>query len=287
MRHDQKEGHGLPFLWRMKTVDPFAGKVRNTGLRGLWETPNRNVIMALSFAASIVFITFFTIVLPRDSRVAHLVFDIGSVHFPYPFTIQNIEHVLLFIGLGELYVRWRSASLEHSYVKMHLLPEDAETVLESGDLGPIRKRIAGMSNPEHGILPSLIEVCILQFQSGRSVDQTVAVMNSNLELIQHRVDLSYSLIRYLAWLIPTLGFIGTTIGIGSALASVPASGDIDMPALARQLSVGFDCTMVALAESALLVFFLHYVQEREELGVNLAGTYTLRNLINRLFSSTT
>ena len=271
----------------MKTVDPFAAVKGNAGFQRLWDTPDRWVVMTLSFVAAIVFIAFFSIVLPHDSRVAHLVFDIGSVHFPYPFTIQNTEHILLFIGLGELYVRWRSATKELGFLKMHLLPEDAETVLESSDLGPIRKRVAGLSNQEHGILPSLIEVTILQFQSGRSVDQSVAVMNSNLELIQHRVDLSYSLIRYIAWLIPTLGFIGTTIGIGSALASVPTSGDIDMPALARELSVGFDCTMVALAESAILVFFLHIIQEREELGVNLAGTYTLRNLINRLFSSGT
>jgi biopolymer transport protein ExbB/TolQ len=271
----------------MKTVDPFSVVRSNPGFQKLWDAPDRKVVMALSFAASIVFIAFFSIVLPGDSRIAHLIFDIHSPHFPYPFTIQNGEHILLFLGLGELYVRWRSASKELGFVKMHLLPEDAETVLESGDLGPIRKRVAGLSNQQNGILPSLIEVSILQFQSGRSVDQTVAVMNSNLELIQHRVDLSYSIIRYIAWLIPTLGFIGTTIGIGSALASVPTSGDIDMPALARQLSVGFDCTMVALAESAILVFFLYIIQEKEELGVNLAGSYTLRNLINRLFSSTT
>lgn len=274
----------------MKTVDPLGNKppVANTQmavLKRLWDEPDRPIIMVVSIAAAILFIGFFSIVLNPESRIAHLIFDIHSVHFPYPFTIQNGEHLLLFIGLGELFVRWRTSVKETSFLKMHLLPEDAETVLESSDLGPLRKRVAGLSDQEHGILPSLIEVCILQFQSGRSIDQTVAVMNSNLELIQHRVDLSYSLIRYIAWLIPTLGFIGTVIGIGSALASVPASGDLDMPALARELSVGFDCTMVALAESAILVFFLHIIQEREELGVNLAGSYTLRNLINRLFSS--
>jgi biopolymer transport protein ExbB/TolQ len=271
----------------MKTVDPFSVVRSNPGFQRLWDAPDRKVVMALSFAASIIFIAFFSIVLPHNWRIARLVFDTNSPHFYYPFTIQNAEHILLFIGLGELYLRWRSAVKELGFVKMHLLPEDAETVLEGADLGPIRKRVAGMSNQQNGILPSLIEVSILQFQSGRSVDQTVAVMNSNLELIQHRVDLSYSLIRYIAWLIPTLGFIGTTIGIGSALASVPSTGDINMPELARQLSVGFDCTMVALAESAILVFFLNMVQEKEELGVNLAGSYTLRNLINRLFSSAT
>jgi len=57
-----------------------------------------------------------------------------------------------------------------------------------------------------------------------------------------------------------------------------------MDVIAHQLAVGFDCTMVALVESAILVFCLHIVQEKEELAVNLAGTYTLRNLINRLYS---
>jgi biopolymer transport protein ExbB/TolQ len=292
MRNDQKTRGALPLLRLMKTVNPLGKQAvapdnSSPSWMVLWDRPDRRVIMVLAIVAAVVFIGFGTEVLPANSRAAHLIFDHPSLHFLYPFTIQNAEHVLLFIGLGELYVRWRSAAKEMSYLEMNLLPEDDETVLEAADLGPIRKRVAGLSDRQHGILPTLIEVSILQFQSGRSIDQTVSVMNSNLELIQHRIDLSYSLIRYIAWLIPTLGFIGTTIGIGSALASVPEGGQIDMAQLAQELSVGFDCTMVALAESAVLVFFLHIVQEQEELGVNLAGTYTLRNFINRLFSSPT
>ena len=42
--------------------------------------------------------------------------------------------------------------------------------------------------------------------------------------------------------------------------------------------------MVALAESAIIVYILHIVNEQEEKAVNLAGTYTLRNLINRLYA---
>ena len=91
--------------------------------------------------------------------------------------------------------------------------------------------------------------------------------------------------RYIAWLVPTLGFIGTVIGLGAALASVPEdTSKLSLPAVARELSVGFDCTMVALVESAFLVFLLHLVQEKEESAVNSAGDYTLRNLINRLYA---
>ena len=282
----------MPRLWNMKTVDPFtktsgdskSESTANPLLKLLWDCPDRRVMMVVSVLASLVFIAILTLVLKEDGRVAQVLLDRKSPHFRYPFTIQNIEHILLFLGLGELYVRWRSACHELSFLDKHLLPEDEETVLEGADLGPIRKRVAKLFNKEHGVLPSLIDLSILQFQSGRSIDQTVAVTNSNLELVQHRVDLSYSLIRYIAWVIPTMGFIGTVIGIGSALASVPSSGEIKMDELAHQLSTGFDCTVVALVESAILVFVLHMVQEKEELAINYAGTYTLRNLINRLYS---
>jgi biopolymer transport protein ExbB/TolQ len=110
-------------------------------------------------------------------------------------------------------------------------------------------------------------------------------MTSSLELIEHRVDMRYGLVRYIAWLIPTLGFIGTVIGLGASLAAVPEdSSKINMSQIAHTLAVGFDCTMVALAESAVIVYILHLVNEQEEKAVNAAGTYTLRNLINRLYA---
>ena len=62
---------------------------------------------------------------------------------------------------------------------------------------------------------------------------------------------------------------------------------IDVQTTARTLGVGFDCTMVALMESAVLVFIMHLVQEKEETSVNLSGGYVLRNLINRLYASRT
>jgi hypothetical protein len=250
----------------------------------LWELPDRRSVMMISLIAAVAFIILLTIIFPKDSHGAEILTDHSKYsHFPYPFTIQNLEHILFFIGLGELFVRWRIATREHEFGEMHLLPEDLETVLTQGDLGPIRRRVAHMFGREHGFLPYLIDVSILQFQSGRSVEQVVGVMNSSLELIEHRVDLRYGLIRYIAWLIPTVGFIGTVVGLGGSLALVPASGNISIYEIAQALSLGFNCTMVALMESAILVFVLYLAQEKEETAINLAGTYTLRNLINRLY----
>ena len=155
-------------------------------------------------------------------------------------------------------------------------------LLQSHDLAPIRQEVTRESDGDHGFLPSLIDLCILQFQASRSVDQTVSVLNSSLELINHRVELRYSTLRYLVWVIPTIGFIGTVVGISQALGQAAVTEDLKV--LTDLLAVAFNTTLVALGLSAVLVFFLHVVQRQEEHSVNMAGNYTLVNLINRLYT---
>jgi biopolymer transport protein ExbB/TolQ len=217
-------------------------------------------------------------------RLSVMLLDYPSKHFIYPLTIQNFMYVLFFIGCGELFVRWRIGIREMGFLRRRLLPEDEETVLQYPDLGPIRRHVAKAFDGEHGFLPSLIDLSVLQFQASRSVDQTVAVMNHALELIAHRVDLRYGLIRFIAWMVPTVGFIGTVYGLGASLYEAGAQAEINVQETARTLGIGFDCTMVALVQSAILVFAMHLVQEKEEMSVNLAGGYCLRNLINRLYT---
>lgn len=246
-----------------------------------WALPDRWQVMGLSAILAVVFIGLLSLTL--EGRAARLILDKGSDHFKYPFTIQNLMHVFFFLGLGELFVRWRVATRETRFLKQGYLPEDEVTVLQARDLSPIRRRVAREFDEEHGFLPSLIDLSILQFQASRSVDQTVAVMNASLELIAHRVDLRYNTVRFIAWLVPTLGFIGTVFGLGASLYDAGMQTTLDVKKTAMTLGVGFDCTMVALIQSAFLVFLLHISQEKEELAVNQVGTYTLRNLINRLY----
>jgi len=246
-----------------------------------WALPDRWQVMGLSVVVAILFIAIMSFTL--GDRAARLILDKGSEHFKFPFTIQNLMHIFFFLGLGELFVRWRVGTRESEFLRRGLLPEDDTTVLQARDLSPIRKRVAHDFDQEHGFLPSLIDISILQFQSSRSVDQTVAVMNSSLELLAHRVDIRYNTVRFIAWLVPTLGFIGTVFGLGAALYDAGNQATLDVKKTAMTLGVGFDCTMVALIQSAILVFILHLTQEKEEMAVNSVGTYTLRNLINRLY----
>lgn len=243
-------------------------------------------LAALICAAAILLLTLvFSNPSPTSGtyRMGVLLLDRWTTIFPYPFTIQNLEHLIFAVALGELWVRWQAANRELAFVAEKFLPEDDQTVLQADDLGAIRRRVVGRFDGENGFLPSLIDLCVLQFMASRSIDQTVSVLNSSLELISHRVDLRYQLTRYFAWLIPTIGFIGTVVGIAATLGIV-SGGKPDMGVLASTLSVAFDTTVVALVQSAVLVLGMSIVQGREERAVNLAGQYVLRNLINRLYA---
>ena len=259
-----------------------ASAAARAGLDTLWAKPKRSQTIVLFAGLGVLFVAFLSLVL--SGRAAVLVLDKPSQHFLYPFTIQNLMHIVFFVGLGDIFVRWRIASREKSFLGLHYLPEDDQTVLVSQDLGPIRKRVAGEFDHENGFLPSLINLAVLQFQSSSSVEQAAGVMSQHLELMSNRVDLRYGLVRFIAWVVPTLGFIGTVYSLGASLSTAGLSDVLNLKEVARTLGIGFDCTMVALIESAFLVFLLHLVQEKEESAVNSAGDYTLRNLINRLYA---
>jgi len=87
------------------------------------------------------------------------------------------------------------------------------------------------------------------------------------------LDSSYANIRYFTWLIPTLGFIGTVMGIGIGIAEFAgiiqtAEGlkeiQANLPIVTNQLGTAFDTTLLALGYSAIAVFYMSFFMRREE-----------------------
>ena len=111
----------------------------------------------------------------------------------------------------------------------------------------------------------------------------MSVLNSRLELINHQVDLHYSTIRYVVWVIPTVGFVGTVVGIAQALGLIDSPDTMDMGKITHSLGIAFNTTIIALVLSAIIVLLQNVVQKQEESALNISGTYCLKNLINRLY----
>ena len=195
--------------------------------------------------------------------------------------------IFFFVGLGELWLRLASSRRRYRALAEGYLPdraEDEKRVLTVDDMPDVYRKVRDAPTE----LAALIRRLALRFQAGRSVEQTHQLLDSELELWQYRVDLDYGFLRYVTWLIPTIGFIGTVVGISQALrfaggGTVAADSAEFLPAVTARLAVAFDTTLVALGMSAVLVFLLHVVQDREERSLEASGAYCLDHLITRLY----
>ena len=252
------------------------------------ELEQRLKVSGISLLGGIVSIAIMSLIFAHpDSAAGAFLLDRHTENFPYPFTIQNVMWLMFWVGCGELWVRFNQAKLEMEQMAKRYLPEDDEVMLRARDLGSFYQKVRPMAEEQTFYLQRLIMRCILQFQGSHSVNQANSLLNSSLELFQHELELKYAMLRYLVWLIPTLGFIGTVVGIAFALdyaANIENPQDPTLLAeITGRLGVAFYTTLLALVQSALLVFALHIAQSREEMALNQSGQYCLDNLINRLY----
>ncbi|EXJ09085.1 MULTISPECIES: MotA/TolQ/ExbB proton channel family protein [Nitrincola] len=204
----------------------------------------------------------------------------------YPYSIHNLMWVILFVGFGELVYRLDVVFKNKDQLKSNLLPEDDHTVLTVKELGPFYKKLKACEHLPM-FLPKMVLRVITQFQTSKSVEQAQNLLNISIDLVQHEMELKYNMLRYLMWLIPTLGFIGTVLGISSALmyaGTVPPDSEGLLTEVTLQLGVAFHTTLLALIMSGVLMFLMNIIQSMEERVMNDAGQYCLDNLINRLYN---
>lgn len=247
--------------------------------------PIRATALILSLLAAVVAIALLARVLPPGA--AAIMLDIKRE--TWPLTIQNMLWLAFFAGLGELAIRWQNVRLEEDQIHRNYLPEDEETVLRPGeDITPIYQKVRASQYRDSLFVPRLITRCVLGFNLSRSADQTNSLLNSSLELFMHEIELRYNMVRYITWLIPSLGFIGTVVGIMLALNYAGNRANVEAPDMLYQvterLGVAFSTTLMALVMAAVLVFIQSLIQGREESALNRAGQYCLDNLINRLYA---
>ena len=113
----------------------------------------------------------------------------------------------------------------------------------------------------------LIEIVLTslrRFKTTNNIQNTSESIDSSLEALASKQDAENSMIRYLIWAIPSIGFIGTVRGIGEALAKADQAVQGDITGMTNSLGVAFNSTFVALIISIILMFFLHQLQRLQD-----------------------
>ncbi len=127
-----------------------------------------------------------------------------------------------------------------------------------------------------------LRMALLRYQSTGNVQNLSDAVSSSMEslAIQHESD--NSMIRYLIWAIPSIGFIGTVRGIGQALSQADAALAGDIAGMTNSLGVAFNSTLVALLISIFLMYLYHQLQRLQDSEIIDTQAYCDRYLLWRI-----
>jgi biopolymer transport protein ExbB/TolQ len=172
--------------------------------------------------------------------------------------------------------------LEKLYIEVDdnhvVLPEDARAYARPIERLPAEEQLM--------FLPRALMVGLNRFGATRSVQDAAEAVIDECEFEASRLDAQLSMIRFTAWAIPAIGFVGTVRGIGQALMEAQRALHGDISGVTLGLGVTFNSTLTALILSIFVMFCLHQLQQAQDRLILDTRTYVDRRLIRhmRVFS---
>ncbi len=240
----------------------------------------------LTFIAGALLSVLFYVAMSSFSEhpVAQKFLDRG----PIPYVI------VLFTGwcLATLFVKWRKLQLQRKPLEYSILPEEPGFVLSPMTADEILENIYVLSdNPKRFLLLNRIERALSNLKNIGRVSDVDDILRSQAENDESYMEATYTRLHGLIWAVPVLGFIGTVLGLSSAVGNfgnvLGQAAEINALRGALQevtggLSVAFDTTLVGLVAAVGIQLLLTHVKRDEELFLDECNEYCHRHIVSKL-----
>jgi DNA-directed RNA polymerase subunit RPC12/RpoP len=220
----------------------------------------------------------------RQTYVGELLWDRGWVPFAEMFLFTWAMTVLAF--KVRIIQRQRDAMLYDA------LPSEIGEEINPTNVDRFQKHLHHlMIESPDSLLLDRIHRCLELFRIRRDNQEVASLISSQSDLTANAVTSSYSIVKVAMWAIPILGFIGTVLGLSSAMGGLSSGLDsaADIEAVKGQLGsvtsglgVSFDTTLVALVMSLFIAFPASTLQKQEEDLLFEIDHYCNENIVLRL-----
>ncbi len=189
--------------------------------------------------------------------------------------------IILMLWAGFLIVSKCLAILKNQYLfKVDFLEDTGE---KGSDLKGVLSNLAKLpAEIKETPLVVALMASLRRYLITSNVQHTSDAVESSIEALALRQDAGNSMIRYLIWAIPSIGFIGTVRGIGGALAQADQALAGDISGMTNSLGLAFNSTFVALLISILLMFLLHQLLRLQDGLVVDTQAYCEKFLLKRI-----
>ena len=178
---------------------------------------------------------------------------------------QEWEFILCLWALLIMGAKWRTSIRERGLLGRDLVPIAPGARILPEDAREYTRQIEALPGDERRLLlPRTALAALNRFRATRSIQDASSTAREICSAESERLDSELAMIRYIAWAIPSIGFIGTVRGIGDALTLAHRAVQGDISGVTEALGVAFNSTFVALLLSLLLMFVLHQLQLTQE-----------------------
>lgn len=159
------------------------------------------------------------------------------------------------------------------------------TIIDRAQAGRLAKNVDARADaPElsNKVLPYVIARGLERYHLTGSVPEATDTMMGRIEVAAEQQESELSMLRYLVWAIPSIGFIGTVRGIGLALRRADEALQGDISGVTAALGTAFNSTLVALVIAIFLMLLIHLLQSGQESLILRLRTYCREELLDRL-----
>lgn len=192
--------------------------------------------------------------------------------------IIHFVWAMLIIGYKAVLVRRERRLLERELIHVpegiKVLPEDAKDYARQVEALPREDKSM--------LVVRALQRTLDRFSATRSIRDAAETSRAVCDSEADRLDSGLAMIRYIAWAIPAIGFIGTVRHIGDALLQANKAVTGDISAVTANLGIAFNATFVALLLTIVLMFFLHQLQQYQEQFVHDTDHWIDQRLIRHM-----
>ena len=231
--------------------------------------------------------TIFALLYPLHAsnvRIGNMFWDSLGINFPTTF--------LMCWSFAILGLKARQLARQKSAMLLDLLPTEISQQITLDRLDGFVSHILSLpGEARESILVNRVLRGIEHFRVRKSAAETVTMMESQSAIDASNVAGSFTIVKVFIWAMPILGFIGTVMGVSSAVSGLSATlenaSDVSavtesMKSVFGGLGTAFDTTLLALIMSLMVKIPTSALQKSEDGLVTIADEYCNENLLRRL-----
>jgi len=267
---------------------PESASTRTKPQRTGWdERDHANVDFAKSLLFGVLITAcFLALLIPfSDTPVGAIFLKRGWVNFAETF--------LFSWGMTILLMKWKQNQRQAKAAMLELFPARLGNEINCDNVGGFIDNIYKIPlSMRDSLIVNRIRKSLELFENRTDNGEVAAFLSTQSDIDANRSSGSYSLLKVFLWAIPILGFIGTVMGLSTAVGSLAMGDTADPEALKASinsltggLGVAFDTTLLGLILSMLMSFPMAAVQKKEDETLTLIDAFCTEKLLPKLNDS--